>query len=137
VKSLLILLLLLVLSGGLLLGDPNPASAQNSGTPVAEGTSGSQSASSSNIPADKVNQFVQAYLQVIQLIETRQSELQGAETDSESLRIQRGLEAEAFRIIERVGLTRQEYFQLLNLANTDSEFGERVALQLQESGERS
>jgi biopolymer transport protein ExbD len=90
-------------------------------------------ASVSNIPTEKINQFIQAYLQVIRLIETRQIELQSAETDSESLRIQQTVEADAFAIIEKSGLTRQEYLQLLSLANTDVEFGERIALQLQET----
>jgi hypothetical protein len=91
------------------------------------------SPNASSIPVAKVHQFVQAYLQVVRLIEERQVELQSAETDSESLRIQQELEATAFSIIEHAGLTRQEYLQLLNLANTDPEFGEQIALQLQEA----
>lgn len=87
----------------------------------------------SNIPSEKVNQFVHACLQVVALIERREGELQGAETESESLRIQQEIEAEALDIIEAAGLTRQEYLQLLGLANTDPEFGERIAVQLQEA----
>jgi hypothetical protein len=88
---------------------------------------------SSNIPSEKVSQFVNACLQVVALIEQREGELQGAELESESLRIEQEIEAEALTIIETVGLTRQEYLQLLGLANTDPEFGERVAIQLQEA----
>jgi hypothetical protein len=87
---------------------------------------------SNDIPSEKVNQFVQAFLQVLVLIERREGELQGAETESESLRIQREIETEALAIIATAGLTKTEYLQLLGLANTDSEFGERVAAQLQE-----
>jgi len=87
---------------------------------------------SSNIPSDKVSEFVQACLQVVTLIERREANLQAAETDVESTRIEQEIEAEALAIIERHGLTRQEYLQLLGLANTDPEFGERVAVQLQE-----
>jgi len=86
------------------------------------------------IPSDKVNQFVQACVRVVSLIERREGELQAAETDSESLRIQQEIEAEALAIIQAAGLTRQEYVQLLGLANTDAEFGERVAILLQEAG---
>ncbi|NJP08234.1 MAG: DUF4168 domain-containing protein [Leptolyngbyaceae cyanobacterium RU_5_1] len=86
-----------------------------------------------NIPSEKVSQFVHACSQVVKLIERREGELQAAETDSESLRIEQEIEAEALAIIEKAGLTRQEYLQLLGLANTDPEFGERVAIQLQES----
>ncbi|WP_421654878.1 DUF4168 domain-containing protein [Leptothermofonsia sp. ETS-13] len=86
-----------------------------------------------NIPSEKVSQFVHACLQVVALIERREGELQGAETESESQRIEQEIEAEALAIIEKAGLTRQEYLQLLGLANTDPEFGERIAIQLQEA----
>jgi hypothetical protein len=86
-----------------------------------------------NIPSEKVSQFVDACLQVVKLIEAREGELQAAETESESLRIEQEIEAAALAIIEKAGLTRQEYLQLLGLANTDPEFGERVAIQLQEA----
>jgi hypothetical protein len=88
---------------------------------------------SSNIPSEKVSQFVNACLQVVALIDRREGSLQGAETESESLRIEQEIEAEALAIIQQAGLTRQEYIQLLGLANTDPEFGERVAVQLQEA----
>jgi high-affinity K+ transport system ATPase subunit B len=85
------------------------------------------------IPAEKVNKFVQAYLQVWQLISSREGELQAAETELESLRIAQEIETEALAIIEQAGLKNQEYLQLLGLANIDPEFGERVATQLQEA----
>ena len=85
------------------------------------------------IPAEKVNKFVQAYLQVWQLISRRESELKAAETELESLRIAQEIETEALAIIEQAGLTNQEYLQLLGLANIDPEFGERVATGLQEA----
>lgn len=88
---------------------------------------------SNSIPSEKVNQFVQAYLDVLTLIERREGDLQGAETESESQRIEQEIEAEALARIEAAGLTRHEYLQLLGLANTDGEFGERIVLQLQES----
>lgn len=87
------------------------------------------------IPSEKVSQFVHACVQVVKLIERREGELQGAETESESLRIEQEIEAEAMAIIEKAGLTRQEYLQLLTLANIDPEFGDRVATQLQEASE--
>lgn len=87
----------------------------------------------SQIPFEKVSQFVHACLQVVALIERREGELQGAETESESIRIEQEIEAEALAIIQQAGLTHQEYLQLLGLANTDPEFGERIAIQLQEA----
>ncbi len=87
----------------------------------------------SSIPSEKVSAFVHACLQVVALIERREGELQGAETETESLRVEQEIESEALAIIEKAGLTRQEYLQLLGLANTDPEFGERIAVQLQEA----
>ena len=87
----------------------------------------------SSIPSEKVSEFVHACLQVVALIERREGELQGSETESESLRVEQEIESEALAIIEKAGLTRQEYLQLLGLANTDPEFGERIAVQLQEA----
>ena len=91
------------------------------------------SLSASDISAEKVSQFVQAYLQVLRLIDRREPELQAAETESESLRIQQDIEAEAYGAIAAAGLSETEYLQLLGLANTDAEFGERIAAQLQET----
>ena len=87
----------------------------------------------SNIPSEKVTQFVNVYLQVVALIERREGELQAAETESESLSIQRDIETAAIALIESAGLNRQEYLQLLSLANVDPEFGERVATLLEET----
>jgi hypothetical protein len=114
-----------------------PAFAEGSSPINSEALTGSSSKpagfDASSIPSEKVNQFVSAYLQVVSLIDRREGELQGAETESESLRIQRDIEAEAIANIEKAGLSRQEYLQLLGLANVDPEFGERVVTLLQES----
>jgi Domain of unknown function (DUF4168) len=110
-----------------------PLAIDNTATTTAEQSATPHGVDSSNIPSEKVNQFVNACLQVVALIDRREGSLQGAETESESLRIEQEIEAEALGIIQQAGLTRQEYIQLLGLANTDPEFGERVAVQLQEA----
>lgn len=92
-----------------------------------------QSLDADDISAEKIGQFIQAYLQVLQLIEQRENELQGAELEPESQQIQREIEAQALDLIQASGLTLQEYLQLLSLTNIDPEFGERVASQLQEA----
>lgn len=89
----------------------------------------------SDISSEKISQFVQAYLKVVALIEQRESDLQGAETESESLQLQQEIQAEALSVIEAEGLTVQEYLQLLGLANIDPEFGERVVAHLQEQSD--
>jgi hypothetical protein len=83
------------------------------------------------ISSEKISQFVQAYLQVVALIDRREDELQGAETESDSLRIKQEIETEAMSLIETEGLTFQEYLQLLTLANVDPEFSDRIVAQLQ------
>lgn len=85
------------------------------------------------ISPEKISQFVQVYLQVVDLIEQREGDLEGAETDSESQRLRKETETEALKLIESSGLTLQEYLQLLGLANIDPEFSERIAAQLQEA----
>ncbi len=88
---------------------------------------------SSAISSEKVSQFVSAYLQVLALIERREGELRSAETTAESRQLEQDIQAQAFAIIEQAGLTRQEYLQLLGLANTDPEFSDRIIIQLQEA----
>jgi Domain of unknown function (DUF4168) len=85
------------------------------------------------ISSEKISQFVQSYLQVVALINQREGELQGAETESDSFRIKQEIETEAKTLIETAGLNFQEYIQLLTLANIDTEFSERIAAQLQEA----
>jgi hypothetical protein len=85
------------------------------------------------IPSAKVSQFVRAYLQVLRHIEGRQQELLSAQTSQESQRIEREIEMASIAAIEQAGLTKQEYLQLLSLANIDPEFGERIAAGIQEA----
>jgi hypothetical protein len=86
----------------------------------------------SDISSEKVSQFIQCYTQVLALVEQREPIVNGAETELEAKQLEREVEAEALKIIEQAGLTLPEYFQLLGLANTDTEFSERIAAQLQE-----
>ncbi|MGF1495394.1 MAG: DUF4168 domain-containing protein [Elainellaceae cyanobacterium] len=89
----------------------------------------------SAISSEKVSQFIEAYQRVISLVEDQEDALRGAETESDFLQRQGDLERKIGAAIEDVGLSRQEYVQLLGLANSDPEFSERIASQLQESGE--
>lgn len=88
-----------------------------------------------DIPSEKVDQFASAYLSVVALIDERAEELQRAQTETESLQLQRAIETEAFDLIQAAGLSQQDYFQLLGLANTDPEFRDRVLAQLEESSQ--
>jgi Domain of unknown function (DUF4168) len=108
-----------------------PGWAEDSVPPVAIEQPAPSSVSANAISSEKISQFVQAYLQVVALIDQREGELQGAETESESLRIKQEIETAAMSLIETAGLTFQEYLQLLTLANVDPEFSDRIVAQLQ------
>lgn len=90
---------------------------------------------SSSISSEKVSQFADAYLGIVKLIDRRSDDLQSAETTEQYQRLERELEAEAVKIIGEAGLTPPEYLQMLTLADTDAEFGERIATQLREMQE--
>lgn len=86
-----------------------------------------------DIPSETVSKFVQAYLAVVDLIAQRETDLQRVETETESVQLQERIQAEAFQLIEQAGITQQEYWQLLGLANTDPDFRERVLAQVEET----
>ncbi len=86
----------------------------------------------SAIPAEKVERFATAYLQVLTLIGDRNAELHRAETEAAAAQLEREIEAQALEIIQTAGLSTTEYLKLLGLANVDAEFRERIAAQLQE-----
>jgi len=128
----ILLMLLMLLTAVLLWVLPASAAESPPMAAEAEPTLG-RSLDADDISAEKINQFVRAYLQVLALIEGREAELQGAEMELESQQIQREIEAQAIALIQAEKLTLQEYLQLLSFTNIDPEFGERVAAQLQEA----
>ncbi|MBE9078074.1 DUF4168 domain-containing protein [Romeria aff. gracilis LEGE 07310] len=85
-----------------------------------------------DVASEKISQFAQAYLQVIDLIDRRESELQQAETETESQQIQAAIQTEAFHLIGENQLTLSEYLQLLGLANRDPDFREQILVQIEE-----
>lgn len=84
--------------------------------------------------SETVSRFVNAYLEVVKLIESREASLQSAETDTESRQMQQEIQAEAVALIQSHDLTLQAYWELLGLANSDPEFRERVLAQIEEAG---
>ncbi|QQE66443.1 hypothetical protein GFS31_31410 [Leptolyngbya sp. BL0902] len=88
----------------------------------------------SAVPSETVSRFVNAYLEVVKLIESREASLQSAETDTESRQMQQEIQAEAVALIQSHDLTLQAYWELLGLANSDPEFRERVLAQIEEAG---
>lgn len=81
---------------------------------------------SANITADKVDQFAQAYLQVLKLLSDKEPELPAAETSAEALKAQQSIEAEAIDLIEGSGLAMSEYMDMLSLASQDEAFRDKV-----------
>ncbi len=90
---------------------------------------------SADIAAEKVDQFAQAYLQVLKLLSDRESEIPAAETSAEALKIEQAIEADAIKIIQDSGLTAPEYMQILRLASQDSAFQDKVLGRMDESAE--
>lgn len=88
---------------------------------------------SADIAADTVDQFAQAYLQVLQLLSDRESELPAAETSAEALKMHQSIEAEAVERIKSSGLTLPEYMQILGLASQDTAFRDKVLSRMDES----
>lgn len=117
-----------------------PSVAASESSPSSEATSSSEipkgdrslPRSSADISSETLNRFVLAYREILALVDERADDLRRAETETESLRIQRELESEAIAKIEEAGLTWQEYVQLLSLANSDPELSERIVTQLKE-----
>jgi hypothetical protein len=128
-------LLLLALLFCLMLPSPTVLAAEIVPIPVPEelAAPASTNPTASDISTEKVSQFIQCYIQVLALVEQREPIVNAAETELEAKQLEREVEAEALAIIEKSGLTLPEYFQLLGLANSDIEFSERIAAQLQEA----
>ncbi len=105
---------------------------ENGMTPRGLSTAGS-SADAGDIPSETVSRFVAAYLAVVELIDSKEASLQRAETDTESRQMQEEIQREALGLIKDHELTLQAYWELLELANSDPEFRERVLAQVEES----
>jgi hypothetical protein len=118
--------LLMFLVPGLAWADDAPTSTSLTDLGISEITD------SGAISSEKVSQFANAYIGIVDLISGRSEELQQAETAEEYNQLEQELEAAAIEIIQQTGLTPPEYLQLLTLADTDTEFSERVATQIQD-----
>ncbi|NEP18499.1 MAG: DUF4168 domain-containing protein [Leptolyngbya sp. SIO4C1] len=84
-----------------------------------------------DIPSEKIAQFARAYVQIVTLIGNRASELQTAETEAESLKVEQSIQAEAFRLMQANELEVDEYLQLLGLANQDADFRDRILAEIE------
>lgn len=114
---------------------PTASFADASSLPVVESVSDAITPlpESADIAAEKVDQFAQAYLKVLELLSDRESELPAAETSAEAAKVQQSIEAEAVSLIEESGLAMPEYMQLLGLASEDATFRDKVLGSMDES----
>jgi len=115
-----------VLCIAMLIGLPNVALAAETMPMISEGA---------DIAAEKIDQFAQAYLQVLQLLSDREPELPAAESSAEALEIQQSIESEAVSLIQNTGLTLPEYMQILDLASQDETFQDKVLGRIDDSVE--
>jgi hypothetical protein len=129
--------LLLALVCSLLLGLPLGAIAAPQPAPAAipeePAPPPPSQADANDIPSETVSRFVNAYMAVVKLIESRELSLQRAETDTESRQMQQEIQAAALALIQANGLTLSAYWELLGLANSDPEFRDRVLAQIDEA----
>jgi hypothetical protein len=114
---------------------PPEAAATDGGTNPADrrSSNGGPTDAGDIIPSETVSRFVEAYLAVVELIESKEASLQRAETDTESRQMQAEIQRQALALIQDHDLTLQAYWELLGLANSDPEFRERVLAQVEES----
>ncbi|MEO1396667.1 MAG: DUF4168 domain-containing protein [Cyanobacteria bacterium J06634_5] len=120
------ILLSAVLSLVSLLAIPAPSWAAATRSTLEPAAALTESAEATDIAADKIDRFAQAYLQVLKLLSDREPELPAAETAAESLKIQQSIEADAVAIIEASGLTMPDYMEILGLASQDDTFRDKV-----------
>jgi Domain of unknown function (DUF4168) len=80
----------------------------------------------------RLNQFVAAYAGIMALVERQGMAWQSAASEAEAMRLQQEVEQAALETIDKAGLSRAEYRQLLNLAQVDDELGETIAALLQD-----
>lgn len=105
------------------------------------------------VVTEKVDQFAQAYLQVLELLSDRPPEESEVESSAEALNAQqsipaktleaetqeaetqeaKNLEAAAIDLIESSGLTMSEYMEMLSLASEDETFRDQVLSRMNES----
>lgn len=109
------------------------SSAASSPTQAIETDAVQLTADSSDIAAEKVDQFAQAYQQVLQLLSDREPELPAAATTAEALKVEQSIESAAVAIIEQAGLTMPEYMQILSLASQDEAFQDKILATIDEA----
>ena len=90
---------------------------------------------SADVAAEKLDQFAQAYLQVLQLLSERESEIPAAQTNAEAIKVEKSIEADAIAIIQDSGLSLSEYMQILGLASQDKAFQDQLLGRIDESSE--
>ncbi len=81
---------------------------------------------------EQVDQLVAALIAIEPLVKKASADLNQAETDQQRLQIEQQFERQATGIVEDNGLTVDLYRQMVNLANSDAAFGQRVATALEE-----
>ena len=122
----------------MLVSFPDQSLAENTVMPTATSTEGTATVDESvDIAAEKIGQFSQAYLQVLELLSDREAEIPAAETNAEALKIEQSIEADAIAIIQANGLTMPEYMQILGLASQDATFQDKVLESMDETQEES
>lgn len=104
----------------------DPAGAEVSPVPPAT------TLSADDVSDEQVEQLASALLQIEPMLREATDDLASAETDEQRQEIATSFEQEATETVEGTGLSVDVYRQLIELANSNPEFGQRVAAQLDE-----
>ncbi len=120
----------------LLLGSPAWAQVESEAGGSPEGSSEILPAptglTAEEVSDEQVQQLATALLQIEPMLRSASESLSEAESDEQRQQIAANFEQQATQTVVTVGLTVEQYRQLIELANSDPEFGQRVAAQLDE-----
>ncbi|NJL97756.1 MAG: DUF4168 domain-containing protein [Synechococcaceae cyanobacterium SM2_3_2] len=86
--------------------------------------------SAEDVSDEQVEQLASALLQIEPMLRQASDNLAAAETDEQRQEIAASFEQEAAETVEGTGLSVDLYRQLIELANSNPQFNERVAAQL-------
>lgn len=99
-------------------------------TPAIPANAGSGLLQAENVTDEQVEQVAAALLEIEPLLRQATEQLAEAESNEQRQTIASTFEQQATQLVTAAGLTVDEYRQLIELANTNSQVGQRIAAQI-------
>jgi hypothetical protein len=91
-----------------------------------------KSLTNATVSSEQVSQMVRAMLAIQPLLEQTNKKLAAVNSDEQKLQIELQFEKQASAIVQKQGLSVEQYRQLMVLANGDNDFKQRVATRITE-----